>query len=198
VRTAGLLYMLAGTVMFLAISLAEALYPGYSVHTNAISDLAATTANTSVLVEAAGLVWGVGWLAGSYLLLRDTGRRGLMALFLLPGVGVLLAIGSPENVNVAIHSVGAIVAFVPGGIALIFSARLIRSNLRYLAVILGALSLLGVIIEFGGYYSTLVQVSLGPGGAERIIVYPLLAWLMAFGGYLSGSVAGEKVGPGPA
>lgn len=90
VRTAGLLYVLSGTVMFLAISLAEALYPGYSVHTNAISDLAATAANTSGLVEAAGLVWGLGWLAGSYLLLRGTGRRGLMVLFLLPGIGVLL------------------------------------------------------------------------------------------------------------
>jgi hypothetical protein len=56
---------------------------------------------------------------------------------------------------------------------------------------------LGVIVEFGGYYSPLVQTTLGPGGAERIIVYPLLAWLMGFGGYLSGRVAGEKVGPGP-
>ena len=93
---------------------------------------------------------------------------------------------------------GAVVAFVPGGIALIFSSRLIRSNLKYLALALGALSLVGVVVEFGGYYSPLVQTTLGPGGAERIIVYPLLAWLMSFGGYLSGSVAGEKVGPGPA
>lgn len=175
--------------MFLGISLSETLYPNYSVHANAISDLAATTALTSPLAETAGLIWGFGWLVGSYLLLRDTGRRGLLALYLLPGVGVLLAIFSPENVDIAIHSVGAILAFVPGAIVLLLSFRLIGSKLRYLALALGLATLLGVSLEFGAYYSSLVQVTLGPGGTERIIVYPILAWLMLFGGYLS---AGEK------
>lgn len=186
-HNAGLLFAVAGAVMFLSISLAEALFPGYSVHENAISDLAATTANTSPLVEAAGLVWGSCWLLGSYLLLRGSGRRGLMAVYLLPGIGVLTAILSPENVNVAVHSVGAVLAFVPGGFVLLLSFRLIRSELKYVAPVLGLTTLLGVAVEFGGYYSTLVQVTLGPGGAERIIVYPILAWLMIFGGYLSAS-----------
>jgi len=184
-RNAGILYAIAGTVMFLLISLAETLYPNYSIHDQAISDLAATTAVTSPLTEAAGFVWGLGWLAGSYLLFRGTGRRRLMALYLLPAVGVLLAIASPENVNVAIHSIGAVLAFVPGGIAVLFSFRLIRSGLRYAALALGLVTLLGVSLEFGAYYSSLVQTTLGPGGTERIIVYPILAWLMLFGGYIS-------------
>jgi hypothetical membrane protein/uncharacterized membrane protein len=184
-QNAGLLYIIAGTTMFLAISLAETLYPNYSVHANAISDLAATTALTSPLTETAGFVWGLGWLAGSYLLLRSTGRRRLMALYLLPAVGVLLAIISPENVNITIHSVGAVLAFVPGAIALLLSFRLIGSSLKYVALALGLTTLLGVSLEFGAYYSSLVQSTLGPGGTERIIVYPILAWLMLFGGYLS-------------
>ena len=172
--------------MFLIVSLSEALYPNYSVQKNAISDLAATTANTSILTESAGFVWGLCWLLGSYFLLRNTGRKGLMAVYLLPGIGVLLAILSPENVNVAIHSVGAVVAFIPGAIALILSYKLIRSEIKYFALILGAISLVGIALEFGAYYSSVVQQVLGPGGTERIIVYPLLAWLMSFGGYLAG------------
>lgn len=108
-----------------------------------------------------------------------------MVVYLLPGIGVLLAILSPENVNIAIHSVGAVVAFVPGAIAVILSYRLIQTELKYLALILGVTSLVGVILEFGAYYSYLVQQVLGPGGTERIIVYPILVWLMIFGGYLS-------------
>ncbi|MDG6998278.1 MAG: DUF998 domain-containing protein [Nitrososphaerota archaeon] len=184
-RLAGVLYAISGTVMFLFTSLSETLYPNYGVHTQAISDLAATNASTSMIEEPAGFVWGLCWLLGSYFLLRNTRRRGIMVVYLLPGIGVLLAILSPENVNIAIHSVGAVVAFVPGAIAVILSYRLIQTELKYLALILGVTSLVGVILEFGAYYSYLVQQVLGPGGTERIIVYPILVWLMIFGGYLS-------------
>jgi hypothetical membrane protein len=186
VRRAGLFYTLSGIVAFLGFSMAEILYPGYSVHHNVISDLAATTAKTSIIAEPAGFIWGLCWLLGSYLLLRKTGSRAMMVLYLLPGVGVLLAIFSPENVNIVIHSIGAVLAFIPGAIALIVSYRLIRTDLKYFAVILGVISLIGAIVEFGAYYSTIVQQVLGPGGTERVIVYPVLAWQMIFGGYLSG------------
>ena len=189
-QSAGVLYAVSGVVMFLAISVAEGLYPGYSVHKNTISDLAATTANTSALVESAGLVWGLCWLVGSYFLFRNTTtkKKGLTILNFLPGIGVLLAIFSPENVNVVIHSVGAVVAFVPGAIVVILSYRMmIRSPLRYFSVVLGVLSFAAIILEFGAYYSYAVQDVLGPGGTERVIVYPILAWLMIFGGYLASS-----------
>ena len=136
-------------------------------------------------METAGIVWGLGWLLGSYLLLRHTGRRGVFALNLLPGIGVLLAIASPENVNVVVHSVGAVFAFIPGTIAVVLSYRLIRSQLKYLSLVLGTISLVGVVLEFGAYSSYIVQELLGPGGTERIIVYPILVWLISFGGYLT-------------
>lgn len=184
-RVAGFLYVVAGTVMFLAISLSETLYPNYSIHHNSISDLLATTANTSIIGEPVGFVWGICWLLGSFYLLRNSGRRGLMILYLLPAIGVLLAVLSPENVNVTIHSFGAVLAFLPGAIAIILSYRLIRSELRYFVLVLGIISLLGVMLEFGFYYSYIVQQVLGPGGTERLIVYPLLAWQMSFGGYFT-------------
>jgi hypothetical membrane protein len=192
-RTAGILYLVSSIVIILAISLSEALYPNYSVHTNTISDLAATTARTTFIIEPAGFVWGLCWLFGSYFLLRNTGKRGLFILYLLPAIGVLLAISSPENVNVAIHSVGAVLAFIPGAITAIYSYRLIQSELKYFSLVLGFVSLFGVILEFGAYYSYIVQQVLGPGGTERIIVYPLLIWLIGFGAYLTAKDTEKKL-----
>lgn len=192
-RKAGVLYLVSGIVILLAISFSEALYPNYSVHANSVSELAATTARTTLIMEPAGFIWGLCWLFGSYFLMRDTGKRGLLALYMLPAIGVLLAISSPENVNVAIHSVGAVLAFIPGAIAAIYSYRLIQSELKYFSLVLGLVTLFGVILEFGAYYSYVVQQLLGPGGTERIIIYPLLIWLISFGAYLNAKGIEKKL-----
>lgn len=184
IRLAGALFCFGGTEIILMLTLAEALYPGYSTHANTISDLAAIGKPTSLFFDPAVFVWGLSWLLGAYFLFRGTGRERLMALNMLPGVGVMLAALSPENVNIAVHSIGAVVAFIPGAIAVILSYRVIKSQFRYFALALGSLSLISVAIYFGAYYSPLVQQTLGSGGAERITVYPIVIWLIGFGSYL--------------
>ena len=61
---------------------------------------------------------------------------------------------------------------------------MIRSPFRYFALSLGILSLFGTMMEFGAYETAFFQQTLGPGGWERIILYPLLIWLIGFGSYL--------------
>jgi hypothetical membrane protein len=183
-KRAGLLLTFAGAGFLILITVLEAIYPSYSVHTNTISDLLATGTTTSLIGEPLAFAVAVSWIGGAYYLFRKTGKRRLMALNLLPGVGLLLAVLSPENVNIVIHSAGAVIAFIPGPIAAIFSYRIIKSPFRYFALSLGALSLFGTVMEFGAYETAFFQQSLGPGGWERIIVYPLLIWLIGFGSYL--------------
>jgi hypothetical protein len=118
-----------------------------------------------------------------------------MVLNLLPGIGYLLAGLSPENVNLTIHSVGALLAFPFGAIVVILSYRSIRGPLRYFPVGLGALSLVATFMIFFGYQiagpcgscsydQRLDKLGLGLGGWESMIVYPVLVWLIAFGAYL--------------
>lgn len=183
VRHAGTLFLFAGMEAVLIITLAEALYPGYSTHTNPLSDLGAIGAPTWLYFDPAVFVWGLCWSVGMYLLLRGTGRRWMMVLNILPGTGFMLAALSPENFILAIHIAGAGLAFIPGSIAMLLSYRLVNSNLRYFSLFLGGLSAVAVVIYFRGYNSSLVQNTLGSGGAERIIVYPLLVWLIALGSY---------------
>ena len=192
VRAAGILYAAAGALTWLVISLSEAVYPDYDVHTTAISALAALGSPTAAYTESVAVVWGLFWIVGSYILFRGGGKKGLMAANVLAGAGVLLAAASPANVNGLVHAAGSILAFVPGAVAILLSYRVVESPLRYFTVPLGALSLLGTIVEFGARGSSFMNDTLGAGGWERVIIYPILVWLVLFGGYLLGRAGDMK------
>ena len=118
---------------------------------------------------------------------------------MVPGAGFLLAGLSPENVNFTIRSVGAPLAFALGAIVVLLSYRMIQGPLKYFPVGLGVASLFATFIIFfvyqivgpcgtcsgqSGYDQSLDRLGLGLGGWESIIIYPLLVWLIVFGGYL--------------
>lgn len=198
-RDAGILFSLGGLLFLLLTTASEAVYPNFSLQTNAISDTSAVGASTFVIEEIAILAVGFCWIVGAYYLFRGTGRKGILAVNVLPGLGFLLAGVSPENVNIAIHSVGALLAFPFGGIVAILSFRMIRSQYRYFAIGMGALSLVSTFVTFVGgqiagpcgscagstaYIRSLEGLALGLGGWESMIIYPLLVWLVGFGSYL--------------
>ena len=132
-QAAGALLAFAGLRFLMLITVLESIYPNYSVHTNTISDLLAIGTRTSLIGEPLAFIVAVSWIGGAYYLFRKSGRRRLMALNLLPGTGLLLAVVSPENVNIAIHSAGAVIAFIPGPIVAMLSYRMIKSPFRYFA-----------------------------------------------------------------
>ncbi len=189
---AGILFILGASVFLLLTTAAESIYPSFSLQTNAISDLAAIGTSTTVIEETAIFAFSICWILGAIYLFRNTGRRGLMILNMIPGIGFFLAGASPENVNLVIHSAGTI-GFPLGAIAAILSYRMIRSPFRYLSLALGTLSLVSTVIIFVGwkvvrgtcgYTAGLSQLALGLGGWESMIIYPLLIWLIGFGNYL--------------
>ena len=177
---AGVLFVFGSMLFLLLTTASEAIYPNFSLQTNAISDLAAVGAPTTLIEETAIIGLGVCWLLGVYYLFRSSGKRGSMTLYMLPGVGFLLAGFSPENVNVVIHSSGAPLAFVLGGIVAILSYKIIRSPFRYFAAALGGLTLVSTFIIFVGgqiigpcstcygtappYVQSLQRLGLGLGG----------------------------------
>ena len=70
--------------------------------------------------------------------------------------------------------------------------------LSFLAGVVGLVFVVIMVIGDGG--NTAVFGPIGHGGAERMIVYPAMLWLMAFGGYLmAGPSAASSAQPsGPA
>jgi hypothetical membrane protein len=184
-RFAGIFFLISGIVYLLGETIGEATYAGYSVHSNSLSDLGATGTSTFWVYEPAVFSWGLFWLLGAYFLYRSKGKRISLILNLLPGIGILLVAIFPENVSLVMHSIGSVMGILFGIVAVFVSYRMIGPPAKYVVLLLGIVSLIGAGLEFGGYNSALVQQSLGGGGTERIIVYPLLIWLMMFGGYLS-------------
>ena len=79
----------------------------------------------------------------------------------------------------------ALVAFIFFNIEAIASGSVVEGPLRVLSFLAGIVGLTFVVIMvIGDGGNAAVFGPIGHGGAERMIVYPAMLWLVAFGGYL--------------
>jgi hypothetical membrane protein len=178
VRLAGYLVSL-GTMQFLtSMVISEALSPGYSVHSNYISDLGvgatAPIFNSSIIILGA-------LVATAGALLLGAMRRPFTVAVILAGVGAIGVGLFPEGSPHGLHTIFSLVTFLFGGLAALFSYGAQPRGLGAASAVLGAAALASLVLYVGQYY-----MGLGPGGMERMIVYPVLLWALAFGGYLVG------------
>jgi hypothetical membrane protein len=201
-RVGGGLLLLAGATIFMSIITAEALYPGsFSTGANEISDLGGTRPPNSIILQPSATIFnlamtviGVLIVAGSWFVQRSLGRRSVTVPIAVLGVGALGVGLFPGNTGDP-HALFAMVTFVSGGIAALSAARVVSAPFRYISFLLGAASLatLGTYMLLGDASPMAV---LGIGGVERWIVYPVVLWITAFGGYLCGRVdGGHDEGP---
>jgi len=198
-RLAGSLLFLAGGIILLGIITAEALYPAaYSTAANAISDLGGTEPPDSVILQPSATIFnltmmvvGLLMLAAAWFVQRAFGRRSVTIPLAVLGAAAFGVGLFPGNTG-APHAICAMAAFVSGGVAAITTSLVATGPFRYLSMLLGAIALgtLGTYMLLGDD-SPLME--LGIGGLERWIVYPVVLWATAFGGYLAGRGDVERV-----
>jgi hypothetical membrane protein len=204
VHHAAALWMLA-SVQFvgamIAVQLAWTGHPGYSLSRNYISDLGITTCahwpnassaylcspwhdvfNASVIVLGLLVIVGAA-LARTAFPPRRSSTIGL-ALVAIGGVGAIGVGISPENVNLPVHEAVSLVAFVGGSLALIALAVAMFRDTRWdgyraYTIFSGLIGLVATALFSDGVYA-----GLGPGGMERLIVAPLLLWLVVASAHL--------------
>jgi len=171
---------------------AESLYPGYSTSQNAISDLGATLPPHSIIKQpsasifnASMILCGISIIAAAYGLLRSLADRLLAILLSLFGTGVLGVGIFPGNYG-DVHAIFAMLAFVAGALSAISAYRVLIPPMRYLSAALGAVSLLDLLLYYLLAESSPFAV-FGIGGLERWVAYPILLWVLGFGGYLMSS-----------
>jgi len=186
-KVAGALVFVGGTQFLLAMVVAEAVYPGYSISQNYISDLgvgpAALIFNTSVFLL------GLMVLASAYFVHRSLNDRIVAVLLALAGVGAIGVGIFPENSPV-MHEIVSGIAFIFGGLVPIAAARPLRGPFMYFSGGMGVLSLSALALLSAEDFFGLGQqflLGLGPGGMERMIAYPVILWEIGFGGYLLAS-----------
>jgi hypothetical protein len=73
---------------------------------------------------------------------------------------------------------------VAGGVAAITSYLIVVSPLRYVVLGLGSVALAALVIGLFLLDWGPVE-ALGEGGMERWVAYPVVLWLVGFGGYLA-------------
>jgi hypothetical membrane protein len=170
------------------LTLAAGLDPAYDVHGGAISDLGVMP-GTATLFNVSLVAVGLLNFAAGALLFRGTRRRGLFAIFALSSLGAVGAGVFPLSSG-GLHSTFALVAFVGFNLEAIACASLLTGAMRFLSVAAGAIGLAFVaLMVIGDGGNPTVFGAIGHGGAERMIVYPVMLWMIAFGGALMGKAS---------
>ena len=186
-RIAGGLFFLLAAQFMIIIMLGASLVPGYDVNAAAISDLGVYS-QIALLFNASLVFVGLATFAGGYLFFRWHGAVWLFGLFVLAGLGAIMAGAFTLESAPGLHGIGALAAFLFYNLMAIGTATRLAGPMRVLSVFLGIIGLAFVVImAIGDSGNTAVFGSIGHGGVERMIVYPPMLWLIAVGGYLMGT-----------
>jgi hypothetical membrane protein len=90
------------------------------------------------------------------------------------GVGIF-----PET-NPSLHYLASLIAFLFYGVSATLSFKLSKPPVSYFSLVLGVFSLAATALFSSGVY-----LGLGPGGMERMILYPVIIWGLVLAGSLS-------------
>ena len=180
----------SGTIFFVlaaqfmaVIMLAASIAPDYDFNGAAISDLGVIR-ETALLFNVSLVAVGLLNIVGGYLFSRSHGRRWVLAMFLLAGLGATGAGLVPLNAS-DLHGIFALVAFLFFNLEAIAVATAISGPMRWISVLAGVAGLVFVVVMvIGDSGNPAIFGAIGHGGAERMIVYPAMLWMLALGGYL--------------
>jgi hypothetical membrane protein len=203
----GAILLVVGTLLFIvAMAVTQVGYgSSYSLTGNYISDLGAVNC---------GVFGGTGSIAGHYacspwhgvfnvsiivmgllvivaaILIRTAFPARLsrtigLSLLALSGFGSVGVGLSPEDVNIAVHSGSALLAFIGGSLALLVLAFAMFRDTRWngfrsYTFLSGVIALIALIL-----FVSKVDLDLGVGGMERLIVAPVLLWSLVAGTHLA-------------
>jgi hypothetical membrane protein len=117
-------------------------------------------------------------LIASYFLWREFKGHLFPVLLAVAGVGAM-GVGLFPEYYIYPHYASAFMAFVFGGLAAIAASNVEMSIIRYFSIALGLSTLIAFILTVSHH-----DLGLGPGGIERMILYPFALWAVGFGGYL--------------
>ena len=137
-----LLFVLAAQFM-MVIMLAASMAPGYDVAGGAISDLGVIT-ETAVLFNLSLVAVGALNVLGGYLLYRIHGRRWILGVYLVAGLGAI-GVGLVPLDKGDLHSLFALVAFIFFNVEAIASGAIVDGPMRVLSFLAGIVGLVFVV-----------------------------------------------------
>ncbi len=183
VRASGVILFALAAQFMLAIMLGASAAPGYDIRAAAISDLG-TFPETAMLFNGSLLLVGALNVIGGYLLFRAHHRAWILALFIVAGLGAIGAGLFPLDSG-GPHGLFALVAFLGFNLEAIAATTVVSGPMKAISVLAGVVGLVFVVLMVMGDAGDPAAFGpIGHGGTERMIVYPAMLWMLAFGGYL--------------
>jgi hypothetical membrane protein len=177
-----ILFVLAAQFMTV-IMLAASMAPAYDFNAGAISDLGVVP-ETAFLFNASLIAVGVLNVVGGFLFFRTHRKPWILTTYLLAGIGALGAGSIPLDTS-DFHSLFALAAFLFFNLEALATATVLRGPMRAVSVLAGAIGIAFVVVMIiGDSGNPAIFGVIGHGGAERLIVYPVMLWMLALGGYL--------------
>jgi hypothetical membrane protein len=193
-RASGVILFALAAQFMVVIMLGASIAPGYDMASGAISDLGVIE-ETAMLFNLSLVAVGILNVLGGALLLRWHGRAWLFALFLVAGVGAIGAGVFPLDSG-GPHGLFALVAFLAFNLQAVGVTAVTTGPIRWLAALAGIVGLAFVVLmAIGDGGNAAVFGPIGHGGTERMIVYPVMLWMLAFGGWLMASPAHPEIVP---
>ena len=170
--------------------------PTYSLTQNYISDYGAVHCGEHAgrfvcsplyaVFDVSIVVMGVLLIIGVVLMITAfparTSRRVGLGLLVLAGLGSAGVGLSPEDVNLTIHTVSALLAFLAANLALLVLALVMFRDTRWdgyriYTFVSGLVGLVALgLFAAGAYNAGGLWADWGVGGMERTIVAPVLVW----------------------
>lgn len=183
-QLAGLTLVTMAAGFMTVIMLAASIAPGYDFAGGAISDLGVIP-ETALLFNVSLAAVGILNVFAGWLLFRSRGGVAVLGVFLVAGIGALGAALFPLDRG-GLHTIFALLAFVTFNLEPLVIGLASRGSFRLVSVLVTVVGLafVGVMIVGDGGN----PAAFGPinhGGAERMIVYPVMLWLLAYGGSLT-------------
>jgi hypothetical membrane protein len=192
-RLAGVLFFVAVTQFILALSIAEALYPGYSMSDNYVSDLG--IGPSAIVFNSSTFLLGLFIVFGTYFLRHISDLKTVNKLLIPMALGAL-GVGVLTKEYTIPHCAVASIAFFFSGLSAIASAKVLKKPFSLISIVLGVMTIGALVLYSVGIitsgsmtsniaYDSIFYLGLGPGGMEHMIIYPALMWLAGFSWYLA-------------
>jgi hypothetical membrane protein len=185
---AGFVFMCGAIILLFGIMLAEFIFEGYSVSNDWISDLGANAPLPGMVFNASIVLFGISALYSANLFRKVLKDPIFSMLIFLAGTGAIIVGIFNVKTIVLIHYSGALMAFIFGAGAIIYSTKVIyKSPLSYFWILLGIMSFVNIAFLVICWPLDNNCFGFGYGSVERLILYPIIVWSIATGAYIMAS-----------